>query len=206
MTTRKTAPYGSWKSPITSDLIVAQSTMLSEVRIDGDDVYWLEGRPQERGRGVIVRGSPDGVATDITPAGFNVRTRVHEYGGGSWLVHGGCCIFSNFADQRLYRQHLGEAAAQPLTAEPPGGPRHWRYGDGVLDHRRRRWIGVREDHTGDGEAVNTVVAIDLERPGAGAGEVLAGGHDFFCSPRLSPDGSRMLWLAWDHPNMPWNGT
>jgi dipeptidyl aminopeptidase/acylaminoacyl peptidase len=206
MTARKTAPYGSWKSPITSDLIVAQSTMLSEVRIDGDDVYWLEGRPQERGRGVIVRAGADGIAADVTPAGFNVRTRVHEYGGAAWLVEGGSCIFSNFADQRLYRQRIGEALAQPLTPEPSHPARHWRYGDGALDHRRHRWIGVREDHTGEGEAVNAVVAVDLERPGASAGEVLAGGHDFFCSARLSPDGSRMLWLAWDHPNMPWNGT
>lgn len=206
MPTPKTAPYGSWKSPITSDLIVAQSTMLSEVRIDGDHVYWLEGRPQERGRGVIVRAGSDGVAADITPSGFNVRTRVHEYGGASWLVHDGFCIFSNFADQRLYRQRIGEAAAEPLTPEPSDRARHWRYSDGVLDHRRQRWVGVREDHTGEGEAVNAVVAVDLDRPGTSAGEVLAGGHDFFCSARLSPDGNRMLWLAWDHPNMPWNGT
>jgi hypothetical protein len=89
MPTPKTAPYGSWKSPITSDLIVAQSTMLSDVRIDGDHVYWLEGRPQERGRSVIVRAGADGVASDVTPASFNVRTRVHEYGGGAWLVHDG---------------------------------------------------------------------------------------------------------------------
>jgi dipeptidyl aminopeptidase/acylaminoacyl peptidase len=206
MPTPKTAPYGSWKSPITSDLIVAQSTMLSDVRIDGDHVYWLEGRPQERGRSVIVRAGSDGVAADVTPPGFNVRTRVHEYGGASWLVHDGFCIFSNFADQRLYRQRIGEAEAEALTPEPPDRARQWRYSDGVLDHRRQRWIGVREDHTGDGEAVNAVVAVDLERPGASTGDVLAGGHDFFCSARLSPDGSRMLWLAWDHPNMPWNGT
>src|SRR5215469_13244913 len=85
----KTAPYGSWKSPITSDLIVAQSTMLSDVRLDGDHVYWLEGRPQEQGRNVIVRAGPDGAVADITPPGFNVRTRVHEYGGAAWLVADG---------------------------------------------------------------------------------------------------------------------
>jgi dipeptidyl aminopeptidase/acylaminoacyl peptidase len=206
MPTPKTAPYGSWKSPITSDLIVAQSTPLSEVRIDGDQVYWLEGRPQERGRNVIMRAGADGVAADVTPAGFNVRTRVHEYGGASWLARDGFCIFSNFADQRLYRQPIGAAVAEPLTPEPPDRARHWRYGDGVLDHRRQRWIGVREDHTGGGEAVNAVVAVGLDGKALSAGDVLASGHDFFCSARLSPDGSRMLWLAWDHPNMPWNGT
>jgi dienelactone hydrolase len=211
MPAAKTAPYGSWRSPITSDLIVAKTTTLSDVRIDGDYVYWLEGRPQEQGRNVIVRESPDGAVTDITPPGFNVRTRVHEYGGAAWLVAGGTCIFSNFADQRLYRQRTGQVEPDPLTPEPsPSGGAGkrggWRYSDGVLDRRRGRWIGVREDHSVEGEPVNAIVAIDLDRGGASAGEVLACGHDFFCSARLSPDGNRMLWLAWDHPNMPWNGT
>ena len=107
MPAAKTAPYGSWKSPITSDLIVAQATVLSDVRLDGDDIYWLEGRPQEQGRSVIVRAGADGSVADVTPAGRNVRTRVHEYGGASWLVVDGACIFANFADQRLYRQRVG---------------------------------------------------------------------------------------------------
>jgi len=202
----KTAPYGSWKSPITSDLIVGQITTLSDVRLAGDDIYWLEGRPQEQGRNVIVRAGPDGTATDITPAGFSARTRVHEYGGGSWLVAGGICIFSNFADQRLYRQVIGQSGPEPLTPAPLIPKRQLRYADGVLDQQRRRWIGVREDHTGEGEPVNAIVAIDLDRPGLSPGRMLAGGHDFFSSPRLSPDANRMAWLAWDHPNMPWNGT
>src|SRR5580704_2522430 len=142
----KTAPYGSWKSPITSDLIVAQATMLSDVRLDGDDIYWVEGRPQEQGRSVIVRAGPDGAATDVTPAGYSARTRVHEYGGASWLVDRGTCIFANFADQRLYRQRFGQSDPEPLTPEPASRTRHWRYSDGVLDHRHHRWIGVREDH------------------------------------------------------------
>jgi dienelactone hydrolase len=202
----KIAPYGSWKSPITSDLIVAEITMLSDVRLAGDDICWLEGRPREQGRNVIVRAGPDGVAADITPAGFNVRTRAHEYGGGSWLVASGTSIFSNFADQRLYRQRAGQSDPEPLTPAPLSPKRHLRYSDGVLDRGRRRWIGVREDHTGEGEAVNTIAAIDLDQPGTSPGRVLAGGHDFFSSARLSPDASRMVWLAWDHPNMPWNGT
>jgi dipeptidyl aminopeptidase/acylaminoacyl peptidase len=202
----KTAPYGSWQSPITSDLIVAQTTMLSDVRLDGNDLFWLEGRPQQQGRNVVVRLGSDGTATDVTPAGFNARSRVHEYGGGSWLVSGGTCIFSNFSDQRLYRQRPGQSDPEPLTPAPLNPLRHWRYSDGVLDQRRRRWIGVQEDHTGAGEVVNAIVAINLDQPGISPGRVLAGGHDFFCSARLSPDGNRMVWLAWDHPNMPWNGT
>lgn len=197
---QKTAPYGSWNSPITSDLIVAQAISLADVRLDGGSIYWLEGRPQEQGRNVVVRH--DGQA--LTPAPFNARTRVHEYGGGAWLVSEGGVVFSHFADSRLYRQADGASAPQPLTPEPPR-PQGWRYADGVIDHRRNRWIGVREDHTGDGEAVNAVVAVDLDGA-TGPGRILAQGHDFFSSPRLSPDGNTLLWLGWDHPNLPWNGT
>jgi dipeptidyl aminopeptidase/acylaminoacyl peptidase len=201
----KTAPYGSWKSPITSDLIVAQSITLSEVCLDGGHVYWLEGRPQEQGRCVVVRAGGDGRATDITPPPYNARTRVHEYGGGSWTVWNGTIYFANFADGRLYRQEAGASAPQALTPEPPARGRQWRFADGVIDRRRSRWIGVREDHTVDGEPVNALVAVDLGNRG-GPGHVLASGHDFYASPRLSPDGRWLAWLAWDHPNMPWNGT
>jgi dipeptidyl aminopeptidase/acylaminoacyl peptidase len=200
----KTAPYGSWKSPITSDLIVAQSITLSEVRLDGADIYWLEGRPQERGRNVVVRGEADGRAIDLTPQPYNARTRVHEYGGGSWTVRDGTVYFCNFADGRLYRQQPGASVPQALTPEPPAPGRDWRFAEGVIDHRRNRWIGVREDHTVEGEPVNTVVAVDLGS--RDAGRILASGHDFYASPRLSPDGKWLAWLAWDHPNMPWNGT
>ena len=184
-----TAPYGSWRSPVSSDLIVAQPIGLSEVRIDGRDVYWLESRPQERGRAVVVRAG-----RDLTPPPFNVRTRVHEYGGGAWTVADGVLYFSNDADRRLYRLEPGAGDPAPLT--PEGA---WRYGDGVVD-RNNRWIGVREDHTAGGEPVNQIVAIDP----AGT-HVLAEGHDFFSSPKVSAAG-RLAYLAWDHPNMPWDGT
>jgi dipeptidyl aminopeptidase/acylaminoacyl peptidase len=199
MSVPQTAPYGSWRSPITSDLIVQDSIGLTDVLLDGDDIYWIEGRPREAGRNVLVRQSPDGQVADVTPAQFNVRSRVHEYGGGAARVVNGTVYFSHFADQRLYRQELG-AAPLPLT---PAGP--WRYADGLIDGPRGRWIGVREEHAAsDQEAVNTIVAIDLAA--GGAGEVLAGGNDFYSSPRLSPDGRRLAWLTWHHPNMPWVGT
>jgi dipeptidyl aminopeptidase/acylaminoacyl peptidase len=204
-TTPKTAPYGSWKSPITSDLIVAQSITLSEVRLDGGDIYWLEGRPQEQGRSVIVRGEENGGTADITPLDFNARTRVHEYGGGSWTVADGVVYFSNFADGRLYRQARGDAP-RALTPAPSAHGRDWRFADGEIDHRLHRWLGVREDHTAEGEPINALVAVDLDQASEEPGRVIVGDHDFFSSPRLSPDGRRLLWLAWDHPNMPWNGT
>ena len=190
-------PYGSWKSPLTSDLIVAQSIGLSEVRIHSGESYWLESRPQEAGRSVVVRGGQD-----LNPAPFNARTRVHEYGGGAWTVAEGVLYFSNDSDRRLYRLDRGTPTPVPLT--PPG---KWRYADGIIDARRGLWIGVREDHTTEGsEPVNTIVGMNTGGAPQDAGRVLAAGHDFVSSPKLSPDGDWLAWLAWDHPRMPWVGT
>lgn len=197
-----TAPYGSWQSPITSSLIVSQSITLSEVRLDGGDIYWIELRPQEAGRSVVVCRGRNSLPQDLTPAPFNVRTRIHEYGGGAWFVAEGVLYFSNDSDRRLYRLDRGANRPVPLTPEGK-----WRYGDGLLDAGRRRWIGVREDHTHPGrEPVNTIVSVDPTGDAPDAGHVLASGHDFYSSPRLSPDGRWLAYLAWDHPRMPWEGT
>ena len=193
-----TAPYGSWRSPITPDLIVAGATSLGQVAWDGPDLYWVEMRPDEGGRMVVVRRSALGEIDDITPKPFSVRTRVHEYGGGAFLVDNGVVYFSNFADQRLYRQDPGNAP-RPITPEAP-----LRYADGVIDRRRGRIICVREDHSGPGEPVNAIVAVDIT--GEGPQEVLYSSSDFCSTPRLSPDGASLAWLTWDHPNMPWDGT
>jgi dipeptidyl aminopeptidase/acylaminoacyl peptidase len=137
---------------------------------------------------------------------LSARTRVHEYGGGAWALAHVAVYFSNFADGRLYRVDPDEPKPTPLTPAPAAAGKQWRFADGVIDQQRQRWIGVREDHTGSGQPVNAIVAVDLTRRGEASGEVLAGGHDFFASPCLSPDGRHLAWLAWDHPNMPWNGT
>ncbi|HXC91799.1 MAG TPA: prolyl oligopeptidase family serine peptidase [Stellaceae bacterium] len=210
----RTAAYGSWPSPISSDMIVASSIGLGEILLDGAEIYWLEARPQEAGRSVLVRCAADGIAAegnaaDVTPPlptgdgpVFSVRTRVHEYGGGAYLVDAGAVYFCNDADQRLYRQTPG-VAPTPLTPEP-GRPRGWRYADGVVDRSRARMVWVREDHTtGAREAVNTLVAIALD--GARPPQILQSGRDFYAAPRLSPDGRRLAWLEWDHPLMPWVG-
>jgi dipeptidyl aminopeptidase/acylaminoacyl peptidase len=208
MPEKQIAPYGAWKSPITSSLIVAQSISLMEVRLDGDDIYWLEGRPQERGRYVVVQAPAAGATVRaVNAAPYNARTRVHEYGGGSWCVVGGTLYFANFADGRLYRQdRVGEPAA--LTPAPADAEHNWRYADGIIDRARKRWIGVREDHTDASKPYpdNTIVAVALDAATPDPGRLLASGHDFFSSPRLSPDGGRLVYLAWDHPNMPWVGT
>lgn len=198
MSTKHLAPYGTWKSPITSELIVAETIRLGSFFIDGEDLYFSEGRPAEGGRTVICRRTPDGMITDVTPAGFNVRTLVHEYGGVSWLAAGGVVYFTNFVDQRIWSQRVGE---QPHAITPDNG---LRYADFVLDAPRQRLIAVCEDHRNGGEAVNTIVAIPLD--GMGKVVPLVAGHDFFAAPRLSLDGTRLAYLAWNHPNMPWDGT
>ncbi len=193
------APYGSWKSPISADLIASAVLGLGQIVLDGDDVYWLETRPHEGGRSVIVRRRRDGTTADITPPLFNARTRVHEYGGGDFTVSDGTVYFSNFADQQLYRQPSG-APPQAITSTPER-----RYADAAVDAARRRLICVCEDHTGGArEPANTLVSLSLD--GSPDHQVLAGGNDFYASPCLSPDGARLAWLTWNHPNMPWDGT
>ena len=199
MTSQQTAPYGSWKSPITSDLIVADSIGVSGTDILEGSLFWQELRPKEDGRLVVVRRSPDGSTTDLTPQPFNARTRVHEYGGHAYTAGKGSLYFSNFTDQRLYRLDPGEAPT-PITPELD-----LRYADYVVDPQRKILYSVREDHTEPGEAVNTLVKIDLTGDDAG-GQVIVSGNDFYSSPRLSPDGSQLAWLTWNHPNMPWDGT
>lgn len=198
MSTPIIAPYGSWESPITTDLLLGGTVNLSQPQIDGEFVYWIEGRPQEGGRSVIVRWSAAGGRQDVTPLDFNARTRVHEYGGGDYTVRNGVIYFTHYADQRIYRQRPDEAP-EAITPEGP-----WRYADFIVDATRGRLICIREDHgAGEHEVANTLVAVPLD---GGTQRVLAEGNDFYATPRLSPDGRRLAWLTWHHPNMPWDGT
>ena len=182
-------PFGTWTSPITAQVVATQGLRLGAPVVDGSDVYWLEGRPAEGGRNVLVRRAADGTLRELTPPGFNVRTRVHEYGGGAYVVHRGLVVFSNFADQRLYRLDAGPAAGGALTPVPMTPEGRWHFADAVVDAARNRLVCVREDHTVEGrECVNTLVAVPLDGSG-GAGQVLAEGYDFYSTPRLSPDGA-----------------
>jgi dipeptidyl aminopeptidase/acylaminoacyl peptidase len=200
MSALKIAPYGSWKSPITSDLIVGGSVGLSQPRIDGEDIYWIEMRPSEGGRNVIVRRESGGLVVDVNPQPFNARTRVHEYGGGDYVVRHNTVYFSNFADQRLYSQQKG-AGPVPIAAAA-----EMRYADAVIDDVRGCLICVREDHSLAGrEAANTIVSLRVDRS-ADCGDLLVSGNDFYSSPRISPGGSHLAWLTWNHPSMPWDGT
>jgi len=202
-TQREVAPYGSWRSAITPEALVAGFVRLAESRWDGDDLLWLEGRPDDGGRTTLVRLRPGGEPEDVSPPGVNVRTRVHEYGGGAYLAMGDVVVVSDFSTGRLLRV-APDRTATPITPEGP-----FRFADLELDAGRDRLLAVREDHAGPGEAVNTIVAIPLDGSAAddpAAIRVLVAGRDFFSSPRLAPDGSRLTWLCWDHPNLPWDGT
>jgi dipeptidyl aminopeptidase/acylaminoacyl peptidase len=197
--------FGTWPSPITAQVAAAQGLRLAAPAVDGGDVYWLESRPAEGGRNVVVRQGVDGETHEVTPAPFNVRSRVHEYGGGAYTVHGGTVFFSNFADQRLYRldRVAGAAATAPVPITPEG---HWHYADAAVDAARGRLICVREDHTVAGrECVNALVAVTIDGS-SGAGRVLTEGYDFYATPRLNPAGTQLAWICWRHPNMPWDGT
>jgi dipeptidyl aminopeptidase/acylaminoacyl peptidase len=199
VTEPKIASFGSWESPITSDLIVTESIGLTQPMLDGPDIYWSEMRPSEGGRYVIMRRDESGATEEINPPPLNARTRVHEYGGGSYLVHRRQIYFSNFADQRIYRQ-AGDDQPRPITPEA-----QMRYADGLIVESQAQLICVREDHTAPGqEAVNSIVRIRLDGE-PDCGDILISGNDFYSSPRLNPEGNRLAWLTWNHPNMPWDG-
>jgi dipeptidyl aminopeptidase/acylaminoacyl peptidase len=199
MPVSKSSPYGSWKSPITSDLIVSASYGLGDLAADSQDLYWVESRPSEGGRYVIIRRRPGAKDEEMTPAPFNARTRVHEYGGAAYVPASGTIYFSNFSDNRIYRQ-VEHSAPEPLTA--PGG---LRYADLVIDQHKNRIICVCEDHSRvDREPVNTIAGVSLDAGGQPA--TLVAGADFYSNPRISPDHSLLAWLSWNHPNLPWDGT
>ncbi|HUQ42995.1 MAG TPA: S9 family peptidase, partial [Candidatus Limnocylindria bacterium] len=203
MSDQRIAPYGAWESPFAIDLLARGAVTFGEIGAAGGRRWWLEGRAEEGGRQVLVRRETDGTLTRLTPEGFNARCRVHEYGGGAYVLDGDVVVVSDFATGRLLRI-AADGGLEPLT--PPD--RAWRYADMSLDRARNRLLAIREDHQPEtlarhGEAENAVVAINLAD---GAVTVLAEGSDFFSSPRLSPDGSQLEWLRWDHPNLPWDGT
>jgi dipeptidyl aminopeptidase/acylaminoacyl peptidase len=198
-----TAPFGSWRSPIDPATVARAGRRLSSPAIAADGaVWWAEGRPTEGGRVVLMRRPPGGEAGEVTPAEVNVRTRVHEYGGGAWCLAGpDLALFVDFADQRLYRQGLGEGPVA-ITPEPETAA-GLRYADLRVTPDGSTVLGVREVH-GEGEPENQIVALPMD--GSGEPTVLAAGRDFYSFPRPSPDGRWLAWTCWDHPNMPWDGT
>lgn len=203
MTEKQKAAFGSWESPITTDFMLGDSVGLGEISVFADDIYWIEMRPQEKGRYVVVKQSPDGQQTDVIPPEFNARSRVHEYGGGSYLMTEKGLVFSNFSDQALYLVNSANEC-QKLT-----GSENCRYADMIYDKNNNRLICVREDHSNkDSEAINTIVAVSLSGSTSESKDekILVEGTDFYSNPRISHDGKQLCWISWQHPNMPWDNT
>ena len=202
MTDPVAAAYGSWSSPITPAMLATSEVRLGFVALEDGLVYWSESRPAEGGRIIVSRGSAFSSPVELLPAGFSARTTVHEYGGGAWTVHRGTLFFSNFEDQRLYRLAPGE---EPVPITPETGGAH-RYADGRITADGSLWVGVRERHEGTNvqtDVHNELVAIPTD--GSEGPTVLAQGRDFYSSARLSPDETRLAWLSWNLPWMPWDG-
>jgi len=205
-----TLPYGSWPSPLAPELMATSGVGLSQVTLDGDDVLWAELRPTEKGRTCVVRARPDGTVADVLPEGANARSLVHEYGGGAYAVRDGVVVYVELADQRLRRVEPGGEPV-PITPEPPA-PRSVRYADMHFTPDGTRIYAVRERHQDEGEPVNDLVVLPAGGSAGGSTGgcaepvAVAGGHDFCSTPRVSPDGTTLAWLTWDHPRMPWDGT
>ena len=194
-------PYGTWPSPVTARRVAQACMRLAETRAFGDSTTWIERRPDEDGRYVVVRADAGGDPRDVTPSGFSARTRVHEYGGGSYTAFGDTVFFTNDDDQRLYRHRDGE---EPVALTPePAAERGFRYADPDVSPDGERLACVRERHDATGEVTNDLMVMGTDGSGP---SVLASGHDFYGSPRWSPDGSRIAYLVWDFPRMPWDGT
>ncbi len=199
MRTKNIVRFGSWVSPIKADFIASGQINIGQIEIDGKQIYWNESRPYEEGRNVIATRDSGGNIVDIIPPPYNARSRVHEYGGGSFTVKDGFVYFSNFEDQRLYFRSK-EGKIKPLTANCSS-----HYADLIVDTNHRRIICIREEHrSSEAEPVNSIVSISLEN--SNDVRTLIGGNDFYSSPRLSPDGEKLAYLTWNHPQMPWDGT
>lgn len=191
------APFGSWTSPISADLAASTAVSFTGLAVEGRDLYWLESKPSEAGRYAIMHRPQGGPIVERTRPDFSARSTVHEYGGGALAVSDRILYFVNYSDQRIYRQAPDQAPV-PLTPSAA-----FRYADMIVDRQRQRLVCVREDHSRPGEPVNSIVAQDLS--GEGDAPVLASGNDFYSNPRLSPDGRKLAYLTWNHPNMPWDG-
>jgi dipeptidyl aminopeptidase/acylaminoacyl peptidase len=199
------APYGAWESPITAQLVAEGGGRRGGALLADDGaLWWAEMRPEEGGRSALMRRAEGGVPEEATPAGANVRTRVHEYGGGAWtLAAPDLVVYAEFADGRLYRLRLGEDAVA-ITPDPEG-VKALQYADMRLAPDGETLVCVREIHPhGGGEPENQLVALPLS--GEGEARVLASGRDFYSFPRVSTDGETLAFTCWDHPQMPWDGT
>jgi dipeptidyl aminopeptidase/acylaminoacyl peptidase len=196
--TKSIAPYGSWASPVSATMIAGETIGLDQPQLENNTAYWIEKRPAEQGRQVIVARKADQQPIDVIPSPFSARSRVHEYGGGVYATIGDTVYFVNNSDQGIYRAKIGQTP-QRLFAEDG-----LRFADLCVDGQHGQIICICEDHRGDGEPENSLVAITID--GENALKTLHHGYDFYASPCLNPDSTQLAFIAWRHPNMPWDGT
>jgi dipeptidyl aminopeptidase/acylaminoacyl peptidase len=202
MTDTLALPFGSWPSPLAPEMMGAATLRLGSPQLGpAGQVFWLEGRPAEAGRTVVVRWRPDGTTEDLLPPPWDARSRVHEYGGGAFALGGaGEMYFVHAADQVIYRLDPG----QTPVALCPGAP-GWRFGDLVFDQARQRVLAVAERRLpGAPEPANLIVAVDARAQAPAAPQVLVSGADFYATPTPSPDGKLLAHVSWSHPHMPWD--
>ncbi|CAM4094944.1 S9 family peptidase [Nocardiopsis rhodophaea] len=217
MTDRVTAPYGAWPSPIVARDVARAEKRLGFPSVVGEEIWWEEARPEEGGRTTVMRRGADGTATELLAAPWNARTRVHEYGGRSYLpvprrddkaITRYGIVFANFADQRLYLLDRLSSEPRPITPEP-ATTGALRYADPALSPDGKRVICVQERHAEDGGVSRAIVSLPLSGRAAddpNAVVELVTGSDFYASPTPSPDGQHLAWVCWSHPRMPWDGT
>ncbi|GAB2198125.1 alpha/beta hydrolase family protein [Sessilibacter sp. MAH4] len=202
---KKTLPYGSWPSKISAQHIVSQSLGLAEPKWDGEDLYWLEFRPNEKGRNCIVKKDGNGNISDVIPENMSSRSKANEYGGGSYTVANHIVYFVSGYDQRIYKV---DTQTQPIQATAITAEGPYRYADLLIDSHKNRIICIREDHShksADDQSHHIEEKAELVAVDCNTGEttVLATGDDFYASPNLSLDGNQLVWISWNHPAMPW---
>jgi len=189
-------------SPITAKMAATfRRGGFADLKIANNIIYWIESRPLEAGRRVIMQLDRNEKLSEATPSNYNVRTRVHEYGGGDFWVHEDTLFFVNDSDQRLYRKDP-DGKISAMTPEPER-KMALRYTEGVMTSDGQTLICVREVHNTEHEVINDIVTLSLS-----TGEItpLITGNDFYASPKMSTDGKQLAWITWNHPNMPWDGT
>lgn len=202
------APYGTWASPISATDVARVVGAPDWVDLHAGEVWWTQTRPEEGGRAALLRMTRDGEVQDVLPGEWNVRNRVHEYGGRPWIAldtpNGTRVAFTHWADQRMYRLDPDGGAPTPITGAP-ARKQGWRYADLTPGPGGTEVWCVRETETGDAptDVERDLVAVPLD---ASAVRLLGRSHHFMSAPRPSPDGSYAAWLGWDHPRMPWDGT
>jgi len=204
---KKKRPYGLWETSITPEKVFSDIVVLSETRAVGNMTYWLELRPWEGGRIVLVRRNQDGIQKDITPEGFNVRTRVHEYGGGAFAIYEDFLYFVNFKDQRIYCQKMTTGKIPlPLTPEKNKDSSLGKYAALEVSPDGKTLVFVYEKEYGKKENENFIASLSLDIDEIREPIILAGGNDFYADPKISPSGKYISWLTWNHPKMPWDST